>query len=138
MTLDLEILAATPSLNAFMGRSRWAYVAAQKEWLGWVWKAWLNARVSTGRPLDWPRPPRRHVTVTIERITNRPLLDDDNFRGGLKVLLDALKQSELIADDSPQAITIRAIQTRLPPVGKTMRYAVRQRTKVRLEEADGD
>ena len=55
-----------------------------------------------------PRYPK--VEVVIERYGRR-MLDDDNFRGGLKVVIDALKDVGLILDDSPKHITTKATQT---------------------------
>lgn len=116
MTVTLEIPYASPSLNAIgLGReSRWRYRDVAKRWERKVTDAYYDARVKAGRQPGqrfWPMPPRTRVRVQIERITPGPLLDDDNFRGGLKPVLDVLKAIRLIDDDKPGAIDVEAVQT---------------------------
>ncbi len=116
MTLALEIPTASPSLNEIgLGReSRWKYRQITQRWRRKVIDAYYDARVKSGRfpgQRFWPIPPHTRVRVQIERISPGPLLDDDNFRGGLKPVLDALKAIRLIDDDNPGAIDVEAIQT---------------------------
>ena len=56
----------------------------------------------------WHHTPR-HAHVEVTRFGTRSL-DDDNFRGGLKSLLDALKDYRLIADDDAKHMTLIATQ----------------------------
>lgn len=41
------------------------------------------------------------------------LLDIDNFAGGCKALIDALKEARLIPDDDPGSLEVSFIQTRV-------------------------
>ena len=50
---------------------------------------------------------RRRLTVVSYR---RQLCDPDNFVGGLKILLDAMVEMELICDDSPKYMELVALQ----------------------------
>lgn len=50
--------------------------------------------------------------LRIERRACR-LLDIDNFAGGCKALIDALKEARLIADDDPASLEVTFVQTRV-------------------------
>jgi len=50
---------------------------------------------------------KKEVTVISIR---KKLMDPDNFIGGLKPLLDALKENKLIVDDSPEWIDLEGFQ----------------------------
>lgn len=69
------------------------------------------------RPLDGGArgeeagPQRAHLRIT--RFGSR-LLDDDNLRGGAKPLIDCLKESGLIEDDSPKWIDLEVKQELVP------------------------
>ena len=49
--------------------------------------------------VDRQNPIRRAVHVTVVR---KKLLDEDNFWGGMKLLIDVLKENSLIYDDCPR------------------------------------
>ncbi len=114
MTLTLEIPFSSPSLNALVGRgTHWVYRAERQKWARRVNDAYLDQRAKAGRlpgTRFWPRPPRQVVHASVDRLTPGPLLDDDNFRGGLKVVIDALKDVQLIDDDNADALVMNARQ----------------------------
>ena len=68
-----------------------------RQWLDEIWVALHQARVK-GRPeLD-----RVRIRIEIQRPRRRR--DDDNTRGGLKPVLDAMVKLGLLADDSTEVI----------------------------------
>lgn len=101
----LTIPIPTPSLNELL-RGGWKarHYGARERWYGYVCQAVHRAgeRVS---PADGKR------AVTIERVGKR-LLDHDNFVGGLKPAIDALKRVRLIRDDSQDWLELAATQRR--------------------------
>lgn len=109
--IELTIPVPTPSLNRTHG-SHWShYTKVRKAWREEVWAASVNAKC--GRP-QYPR-----SSLTIERYGKR-MLDPDNFSGGLKAVIDALKLAGLILDDSTQHITLTATQHVGPPPYRTV------------------
>lgn len=54
--------------------------------------------------------PRSHLRI--DRRACR-LLDIDNFAGGCKALIDALKEAQLIPDDDPASLEVSFVQTRV-------------------------
>ena len=115
MTIRLRVLMSTPSLNDWLNvRQRWRYREIRRRWLRALRDAVLEERAAMGRKvLPWPRPPKARVQVHVVRYAPRAY-DDDNFRGGLKPVLDGLKALELIDDDGPTNIDVAAEQTRSP------------------------
>lgn len=115
MTLRLRALISTPSLNDWSNvRQRWRYREIRRRWERALQEAVLESRADLGcRVLPWPRPPRSLVHVHVVRYAPRAY-DDDNFRGGLKPVLDGLKALQLIADDAPKNIQVTAEQRRSP------------------------
>lgn len=134
MMLELRIPYATPSLNALTNRrSRFAYKTTRLRWERYVAEAWFEAKARHGRgPTLWLKPPRCRVRVTVERHGRQEnALDHDNFLGGLKPLLDALRRFELIDNDRHAAIELVAHQPRTltPPM---------MRTRILLERLEQD
>lgn len=126
--LVLEVPDHVPaSLNAYMGRSRWPYRAAKRQWLRWVGDAWRAELAARGRRgVAWPMPPVGRVRVTVERITPRAdALDADNAHGACKPILDALRELGLLADDTVAAIDLVVAQPKGAPHER--------RTRVTLE-----
>lgn len=116
MKLVLDIPWPTPSLNDFAHKgSRWAYRTTKTRWLRRITDAWLDVRATAGRRDIWPTPPVLKVRVTIERYGRTAnALDADNFLGGLKPVLDALRELRLIADDRALAIDLVGAQLKNP------------------------
>lgn len=113
----LQIPFATPSLNELANRrTRFAYKVQRARWMKRVSDAWLEEKARRGRgPAIWIKPPRCRVRVTIERFGRmEDALDPDNFRGGLKPVLDALRRLELLDDDTPKAIELQELQPKNP------------------------
>jgi hypothetical protein len=127
LRLVLEVQDAVPkSLNAFMGRSRWAWRGEKTKWIGRLSKAWWVAKAEQGRAaVAWPTPPTRKVRVTVERITPRAnALDADNLAGSCKPLLDALRHLQLLADDTTEAIDLVVRQPKGEPKQKLTRITL--------------
>lgn len=99
--IRLSIPEASPSLNTC--RKHWSYhVKLRKHWSMLVMVAKVQAGGINGHhPL--------HARVTVTRIGKRSL-DHDNFIGGLKPLLDGLKDHGLIMDDDAQHLTLTGVQ----------------------------
>jgi Holliday junction resolvase RusA-like endonuclease len=102
--IELNIPEATPSLNVFNGRHWSHYRKHRKHWSTLVMVAKSQAGIH-GRPA-YPR-----SRVNVERYGAR-ILDCDNYHGGLKALIDGLKDNGLIADDSHQHVELKATQHR--------------------------
>lgn len=95
--IALTIPEASPSLNLM--RKHWTHLySLRKHWSMLVWVAKNEARVRDPEPLPWAR-------VKIIRVGRRNL-DTDNFVGGLKCLIDGLREQRLIVDDSPDHLEL--------------------------------
>jgi Holliday junction resolvase RusA-like endonuclease len=84
-----------------MNATRWKHwrVAYREKQL---WRQEIRvARLQAG--CTRPVPPVR-ARVTVERF-GRPL-DPDNFVGGLKSVIDCLKEERLISDDTPETLEL--------------------------------
>jgi hypothetical protein len=128
----------TPSLNTITNRrSRWAYRTIRTRWMRRVSDAYLEARAAQrttpGSAGHWPTPPHGRVRVTIERFARQAdALDQDNFLGGLKPVLDALRALSLIDDDRAAAIELVAEQ-RVNPYRTPAMW-----TQIRLDRLERD
>lgn len=105
--LTLVIEEAAPGLNEML---RWHWSKRYKEtarWSRWVWLARCQAS---------PNPPAMltRALVSIER-RSRGQLDPDNLHGSCKLILDALRDQQLIEDDSPEHIDLVVTQSRGRP-----------------------
>jgi hypothetical protein len=102
--IRLQIPEATPSLNT--GRKHWSYhTKLRKHWSQLVMEAKFKNRFET-------HPTPQHARVTVTRYGKR-MLDRDNFVGGLKNLIDGLKDNGLILDDDASHMTLEAEQKTL-------------------------
>lgn len=107
MTLSLTLPFATPTLNRLL-RMHWA----ERRRLGKQCELWVSV---AARQAATPRAQgRRWVEITRH---GPRLLDDDNLRGGCKPVLDALRYAGLIADDSPDLVSVgyRQVIDRVEP-----------------------
>jgi len=102
--IEIVIPEATPSLNEIL---RWKangqhreYTALRDGYCLWIRAAMNKAGIFSERVTTDCR-----VKVAIERHCAGGGLDDDNFRGGCKPLLDALRLEGAIRDDSPKWLT---------------------------------
>ena len=100
-TLLLEISEVVPSNNRLL-RMHWAQrrKLAQK----WQWLVWLEVF-----RLGFPSLPPGKLAVRITRRSHHRM-DADNLAGSAKIVLDALRYTHLIADDSPAHITLTCEQ----------------------------
>ena len=103
-SLAIWLPIATPSLNEVNG---WHWAKKHK----WTKQIGLLVRLTRARRAEvaWVR--ERRMQVTITRYGSREL-DDDNFRGGCKGLIDALVREGVILDDSPRWVTVTYVQVK--------------------------
>ena len=64
-----------------------------------------NPRPALDDPLEGETPDQPRFGLRITRIACHPL-DADNFAGGCKFLIDAIRRRGLIPDDDPQSVEI--------------------------------
>lgn len=96
--ITLQIPEASPSANEHKWKHWSHHLKLRQHWLTLIWVAKVEARV----PI---RPPPDKVSVRVIR-EGRRLLDRDNGIAGLKSLLDALRDHQLILDDSDAHMTL--------------------------------
>lgn len=101
--IKLEIPEASPSLNEHKWKHWSHHLKLRKHWSMLVMIAKNEARMP-----NVIAPPTK-VTVKIIR-EGRRLLDTDNFIGGLKCVIDSLREQHLIMDDSPDHMTLMTEQ----------------------------
>ena len=93
---DFTIEALTPSNNKLVkGRTHWAVYDKMKE-------TWFYLVKLAVQDLEIPRPApmeKRQPEVTSYRVS---LLDSDNLKGGMKIMLDAMVNADLLYDDGPK------------------------------------
>ena len=92
----LEIPEASPSLNIMRG----------KHWSTLVMVAKSERKLFGTTPAQ-----KAQVKITREGYRQ---LDTDNFVGGLKCIIDSLREQHLIVDDSPDHITLVSEQVKIP------------------------
>ena len=98
------IKTLTPSLNKLLNmhfRERMRL----KERLAWEVYAELN---NVNPDYEVCITPQKLYLIIISH--RKSFLDKDNFIGGLKVLIDVIKDLRLIYDDSPEFLTLRGMQ----------------------------
>jgi hypothetical protein len=101
-SIILTIPKASPSLNSTT-RAHWRkYYDQKKLWRQLVWVAKIEAKI-------YGEPMLEHFRITITRYAGR-LLDIDNLVGGVKPLVDSLKDLCLIVDDSPDRMALTVCQ----------------------------
>jgi len=96
--ITLSIPEASPSLNELKGKHWSHHQRMRRHWSMLVLIAKNEARVSMAAPPE-------QVTVQITR-EGRRKLDEDNLAGGLKCLIDSLREQRLIVNDDPQHMTL--------------------------------
>lgn len=89
--------SVTPSLNKIISK-RWAEYNAKKKYL----------RQLSGYEL-LAHKKKRKASITVIRYGSRAL-DHDNCMGGLKPLIDSIKELGLIVDDSPKWLDLKVEQ----------------------------
>lgn len=101
----LHIPEASPSLNQIIGKHWTHYRKFRYHWSVLVLVAKNQSSIGPWKPLQ-------RASVRITRESYR-LLDPDNFVGGLKVLIDGLRDQGLIVDDSPDHISLIGEQVKI-------------------------
>jgi hypothetical protein len=93
---DFAIPELTPSLNKLVkGRTHWTvYRDWQKDWFYRVKLATQDIEIPPPAPME-----KRKIEVTSYRVS---LLDEDNLKGGMKLMLDAFVAADLLYDDGPK------------------------------------
>jgi len=87
-TLHIKFNLATPSLNKLNGR--------------WAKLNWKKKFLSRLKNYEYIAPKKKFFAkLTITRHGSR-ILDTDNYHGGVKSLVDSIKEKGLIVDDSPK------------------------------------
>lgn len=103
--ITLSIPEASPSLNEHKWKHWTHHLRLRRHWSLLVMVAKNEARV-TSEPLEMS-------AVKITREGHRKL-DHDNFVGGLKSLIDSLREQRLIVDDSPEHMILTTEQIQIP------------------------
>lgn len=101
----LTIPEASPSLNEHKWKHWTHHLRLRRHWSLLVMVAKNEARVN-GEPIE-------NAAVKITR-EGHGKLDHDNFVGGLKCLIDSLREQRLIVDDSPEHMTLTTVQIQVP------------------------
>jgi hypothetical protein len=102
--IHLSIPRLTPSNNKLI---RMHYMELYNLNKTWLWEiTYASAEAGLNIPIATPKEKR---TVNIISYRKRRL-DPDNFEGGLKPLIDALKKRNLIYDDHEKYIDLKAYQ----------------------------
>lgn len=90
------IFDLTPSLNKLVkGRTHWTtYRDWQRDWFYRVKLATQDLEILPAASME-----KRKIEITSYRVS---LLDEDNLKGGMKLLLDAFVAANLLYDDGPK------------------------------------
>jgi hypothetical protein len=104
--ITLSIPEPTPSLNEHKWKHWSHHKKLRRHWSMLVLLA-RSAQLHAGAPSSKALP--HHANVEVTRFGKRSL-DRDNFMGGLKCLLDGLKDHRLIMDDDAKHMTLIATQ----------------------------
>lgn len=86
--MEITFDITTPSLNTLKGR-----------WACLNWKRKFKSRMKNYELLALRT--KKKMTLTIQRYGSR-VYDTDNYHGGCKPLIDAIKETGLIVDDRPE------------------------------------
>jgi len=102
----LDIPEASPSLNTMRGRHWSHHYQLRKHWSQLIMVAKCQRKLFGITPL-----PKAEVKITREGYR---ALDTDNFVGGLKCIIDSLREQSFIVDDTPAHITLVTAQKVIP------------------------
>jgi hypothetical protein len=102
MRLEVSLPVTTPSLNTLF-RTHWNKRKQLKQ--SFKWELLIAGACESQYKINGAKKRR----VAIKAFRSR-LLDQDNFIGGLKPLLDGLIELELLHDDGPDYLELRAEQ----------------------------
>lgn len=104
--ITLDIPEASPSMNEHKWKHWSQHLKLRRHWSMLVMVAKNQSGIGNPDPYE-------NSTVTITREGYR-MLDADNFVGGLKSLIDSLREQRLIKDDDPAHMTLITLQIKIP------------------------
>jgi Holliday junction resolvase RusA-like endonuclease len=120
MRLKVSLPTTTPSLNKLL---RTHYRERKRMKKGFEWELLVVGACEPQYKVNGMK--KRYVHIKSFRAR---LLDQDNFVGGLKVFLDALTELELIHDDSPEYLELRAEQIKAGKVDQRLEITIEDTT----------
>lgn len=120
--IKIIIKSLTPSLNKYI-RTYWTKRTKLKDDLAWEVFAELREQNPNYEVITKPRKMRLNIVSY-----RKSFLDKDNFIGGLKPLIDAIKELKLIYDDSPEFLEDKYEQ-------KIEKKRKNQRTEITISHA---
>ena len=121
MRLTLGFPITTPSLNTLL-RSHWDKRKQLKQ--GFKWEILVAGGCEDKYKINGAK--KRRVEIKAFR---SKLLDQDNFIGGLKPLLDGLIELELIHDDGPEFLDLRAEQIKSAKANQRLEIIIEEVAK---------
>lgn len=110
--ITLLIGEASPSLNALVGQHWSKYRVFRKHWGMLVLEAKNHSNIG-----HWPAFAKSRLHIIRESPRK---LDPDNFIGGLKVVIDGLKDCGLIEDDTTEHIVLVPEQRAVHGISRTL------------------
>jgi hypothetical protein len=116
MKLTFSLPVTTPSLNQLL-RTHWSKRKQLKQ--GFKWEALVAGACESQYKVNGMK--RRRILI---RAFRARLLDQDNFIGGLKPLLDGLIELELLHDDGPEYLELRAEQLKAEKVDQRLEIII--------------
>ena len=102
--IKIVIKRPTISLNRLLRMNRWKRMELKEEF-AWEVYAELHEQNPDYEVIATPRKMKLNIISY-----RKSFLDRDNFIGGLKVLIDSIKELRLIYDDSPEYLGLEAEQ----------------------------
>jgi len=102
--IKIVIKRPTISLNKLLRMNRWKRMELKEE-LAWEVYAGIHEQNPDYEAITTPRKMKLNIISY-----RKSFLDRDNFIGGLKVLIDSIKELRLIYDDSPEYLGLEAEQ----------------------------
>ena len=116
MKLTVSLPIATPSLNTLL-RAHWNKRKQLKQ--AFKWELLVAGACEDKYKVNGAK--NRRVAIKAFRAR---LLDQDNFIGGLKPLLDGLIELELIHDDGPEYLDLKAEQIKARRIDQRLEIIV--------------
>lgn len=118
LTINLPII--TPSLNKLL---RMHYRERKLMKKDFAWELLIAGAQEPEYKVNGAK--KRRVEIKSFRVR---LLDVDNFIGGLKILLDALDELDLIHDDDPEFLILKAEQFKVKKIDQGTEITIEDMT----------
>jgi hypothetical protein len=116
MRLTVNLPVTTPSLNKLL---RAHYRERKRMKKGFEWEFLVAGACEPQYKINGMKKRRVEIRAFWSR-----LLDQDNFIGGLKPLLDGLIELELLHDDSPEYLELKAEQIKASKVDQRLEIII--------------